>query len=89
MEITNSCHKYCEVLLLCINLFQWVDGKKNIFQVEIIPATTVHALDRHLDMFLSLTATLQLGQHSSESATTIGTCKNLRDNSTEDNLLKR
>ena len=71
------------------NLLQWVDGKKSIFEVEITPATTVHALDKHLDTFLSLTATLQLGQNSPDSGNANGTSKNYRDNSTADNLLKR
>ena len=40
----------------------WVDNKKAIFTVELLPATTVHALDVYIDRFLSLTAKLQLGK---------------------------
>ena len=40
----------------------WVDNKKPIFTVELLPATTVHALDVYIDRFLSLTAKLQLGK---------------------------
>ena len=41
----------------------WVDNKKNIFTVELLPATTVHALDSYVDHFLNLTAKLQLGKN--------------------------
>ena len=34
---------------------KWVDNKKNIFSVELIPATTVHPLDNYIDPFLQLT----------------------------------
>ena len=40
----------------------WVDNKKPIFTVELLPATTVHALDVYIDRFLNLTAKLQLGK---------------------------
>ena len=40
----------------------WVDNRKPIFTVELLPATTVHALDVYIDRFLSLTAKLQLGE---------------------------
>ena len=40
----------------------WVDNKKAIFTVELLPATTVHALDVYIDRFLNLTAKLQLGE---------------------------
>ena len=40
----------------------WVDNRKPIFTVELLPATTVHALDGYIDRFLSLTAKLQLGK---------------------------
>ena len=44
---------------------KWVDNKKPIFSVELLPATTVHALDAYIDRFLHLTAKLQLGPESS------------------------
>ena len=56
---------------------------------NIIPATTIHALDRYLDPFLSLTATLQLGQTPSGPGSTSGSSRGHRDNSMEENLLKR
>ena len=40
---------------------KWVDNKKAIFYVELVPVTTVHALDTQIDRFLNLTARLQLG----------------------------
>ncbi len=40
---------------------KWVENKKPVFQVELAAHTTVHPLDIHLDKFLDLTASLQLG----------------------------
>ena len=77
---------FCKLLIL----FQWVDGKKPIFTVDIIPATTLHALDRYLDMFLSLTATLQLGHNlSNESLGTDGGSRFYRDSTMGGQLLQR
>ena len=66
-----------------------MDGKKNIFQVEIIPATTAHALDKYLDAFLSLTATLQLGQNQAGPGGDNGDFRTHRDMLSEDNILKK
>jgi len=41
---------------------KWVDGKKPIFAVELTAHTTVHPVEPHLDRFLNLTASLQLGK---------------------------
>ena len=60
---------------------RWVDNKKPIFTVDIIPATTVHALDAYLDPFLNLTANLQLGQNPGSPQT--------EQKAMEDSLLKR
>lgn len=46
---------------------KWVDNKKPIFAVELLPASTVHPLDPFIDPFLNLTAKLQLGPTSSSS----------------------
>ncbi len=56
---------------------KWVEGKKPVFSVELTAYTSVHPLDGHLDRFLDLTATLQLGNSASNERTT------------EDELLKR
>lgn len=66
-----------------------MDGKKNIFQVEVIPATTSHALDKYLDTFLSLTATLQLGQNQAGPGCDNGDFRAHRDMLSEDNILKK
>ena len=60
---------------------RWVDNKKPIFTVDIIPATTVHALDPYLDPFLNLTANLQLGQNPGSLQA--------EQKAMEDSLLKR
>jgi hypothetical protein len=60
---------------------KWVDNKKPIFTVDLIAASTVHPLDLHLDSFLNLTATLQLGQNSAATAH--------NERAMEEDLLKR
>ena len=69
---------------------QWVDSKKPIFQVEIVAATTVHALDNYLDPFLNLTSTLQLGENVSGRGPNfnIGS-RSRKESSMEENLLRR
>ena len=58
--------------------------------MDIIPATTAHALDRYLDQFLSLTATLQLGHHlPNESIGTEVASRFYRDSSMGSSLLQR
>ncbi len=61
---------------------KWVDNKKPIFSVDLMPATTVHPLDPYLDPFLNFTAKLQLGPNSN-LPTSVG------ERDMEDNLLKR
>ena len=63
---------------------KWVDNKKPIFAVDLLPATTVHALDPYIDRFLNLTAKLQLGGQKSPPHSTFYVEKDM-----EDNLLQR
>ena len=63
---------------------KWVDNKKPIFNVELLPATTLHPLDTHIDRFLGLTAKLQLGPNFNVAQSTFYAEKDM-----EDNLLRR
>ena len=45
--------------------------QKPIFTVELTPATTVHSLDRYIDSFLNMTASLQLGGWSSKPSSSV------------------
>lgn len=64
---------------------KWVDNKKAIFSVELLPATTTHALDPFIDRFLNLTAKLQLGSGiKSNSQSTFYVEKDM-----EESLLRR
>jgi hypothetical protein len=62
---------------------KWVDNKKAIFCLELLPATTVHPLDIHIDPFLNLTSKLQLGPNSNAQQSLAG------EKDMEDNLLRR
>ena len=64
---------------------KWVDNKKPIFNVELLPATTVHPLDTHIDRFLNLTAKLQLGPKFNTVQSTFYS----GEKDMEDNLLRR
>ena len=73
----------------------WVDNKKNIFTVELLPATTVHALDAYIDRFLNLTAKLQLGGNTAAGQNPGGGTQGVQstfynmERDMEDNLLSR
>ncbi len=64
---------------------KWVDNKKPIFSVELNASSTVHPLDRYVDGFLNLTATLQLGQNDG----TINERLVGNERSVEDDLTKK
>ena len=64
---------------------KWVDNKKPIFNVELLPATTLHPLDTHIDRFLNLTAKLQLGPKFNQLQSTFYN----QEKDMEDNLLRR
>ena len=64
---------------------KWVDNKKPIFSVDLVPVTTVHALDSQIDRFLNLTARLQLGPNAPRGASSTF----YAEKDMEDNLLRR
>ena len=66
---------------------KWVEGKKPVFSVELSAFSTVHPLDTHLDRFLELTASLQLGAQPPKAGAA-GTASS-NERATEDELLRR
>lgn len=62
---------------------KWVDNKKPIFSVEVLASSTVHPIDPHIDSFLNLTATLQLGASQNNPNPAVN------ERAMEDDLLKR